>query len=152
MNRYNVFKICRNTKPPNFPSKSLHRCYLLFTKLIISFGVVRQAAVLVILFQRAGDDKLSVVLTTRAKTLRYVPSASLLSKTRQNDQAEELIDDILVRLLYLEEKLIRKIHIRCILLYVILLLVICDGRSNSRSGEKRSKKSTYHWTIRIYIT
>ena len=35
-----------------------------------SFGVVRQAAVLVILFQRVGDDKLSVVLTTRAKTLR----------------------------------------------------------------------------------
>lgn len=37
-----------------------------------SFGVVRQAAVLVILFQRPGDDKLSVVLTTRAKTLRYM--------------------------------------------------------------------------------
>lgn len=40
--------------------------------LIGSSGVVRQAAVLVILFQRPGDDKLSVVLTTRAKTLRYV--------------------------------------------------------------------------------
>jgi hypothetical protein len=124
MNRYNAFEIYRNIKLPNFPSKILHRCYLLFTKLIFSFGVVRQAAVLVILFQRAGDDKLSVVLTTRAKTLRYVPSASALWKTRQQDKAKELIDDILVRLLYLEAKLIRKILIRCILLYVILLLVI----------------------------
>lgn len=39
-------------------------------QLTLSFGIVRQAAVLVILFQRPGDDKLSVVLTTRAKTLR----------------------------------------------------------------------------------
>ena len=37
-----------------------------------SFGVVKQAAVLVILFQKPGDDKLSVLLTTRAKTLRQV--------------------------------------------------------------------------------
>lgn len=35
-----------------------------------SFGIVRQAAVLVVLFQKPGDDKLSVLLTTRAKTLR----------------------------------------------------------------------------------
>ena len=37
-----------------------------------SFGVVKQAAVLVILFQKPGDDNLSVLLTTRAKTLRQV--------------------------------------------------------------------------------
>jgi coenzyme A diphosphatase NUDT7 len=35
-----------------------------------SFGLVKQAAVLVALFEKPGDDQLSVLLTTRAKTLR----------------------------------------------------------------------------------
>ncbi|OXC70528.1 hypothetical protein AYX13_01003 [Cryptococcus neoformans] len=43
----------------NYDSHSVH-----------DFGIVKQAAVLVVLFQRETDDKLHVLLTTRAKTLR----------------------------------------------------------------------------------
>ncbi|ORY30327.1 NUDIX hydrolase domain-like protein [Naematelia encephala] len=42
------------------------------------FGLVKQAAVLVPLFQKPGDDKLSVLLTTRAKTLRRHPNQTAL--------------------------------------------------------------------------
>lgn len=39
--------------------------------------MVKQAAVLVALFQKPGDDGLSVLLTTRAKTLRWVLAGTL---------------------------------------------------------------------------
>nr|XP_031858238.1 uncharacterized protein CI109_006381 [Kwoniella shandongensis]KAA5525310.1 hypothetical protein CI109_006381 [Kwoniella shandongensis] len=42
------------------------------------FGLLKQAAVLVALFQKEGDDKLHVLLTTRAKTLRRHPSQTAL--------------------------------------------------------------------------
>jgi coenzyme A diphosphatase NUDT7 len=35
-----------------------------------SYGIVKQAAVLVALYEQPGEGKLRVLLTTRAKTLR----------------------------------------------------------------------------------
>ncbi|WVO23885.1 uncharacterized protein IAS62_005242 [Cryptococcus decagattii] len=51
----------------NYDSHSVH-----------DFGIVKRAAVLVALFQREADDKLHVLLTTRAKTLRRHPSQTAL--------------------------------------------------------------------------
>ncbi|OXG12703.1 hypothetical protein C366_05518 [Cryptococcus neoformans Tu401-1] len=51
----------------NYDSHSVH-----------DFGIVKQAAVLVVLFQRETDNKLHVLLTTRAKTLRRHPSQTAL--------------------------------------------------------------------------
>ncbi|OCF44860.1 hypothetical protein I317_01349 [Kwoniella heveanensis CBS 569] len=48
------------------------------TEPVADYGKVRQAAVLVALFQKEGDDKLHVLLTTRAKTLRRHPSQTAL--------------------------------------------------------------------------
>ncbi|WVF69691.1 hypothetical protein IAT40_004470 [Kwoniella sp. CBS 6097] len=48
------------------------------TEPVADYGIVRQAAVLVALFQKEGDDKLHVLLTTRAKTLRRHPSQTAL--------------------------------------------------------------------------
>nr|XP_019008376.1 uncharacterized protein I206_06935 [Kwoniella pini CBS 10737]OCF47157.1 hypothetical protein I206_06935 [Kwoniella pini CBS 10737] len=45
---------------------------------ITDLGLVKQAAVLVALYQKAGDDKLHVLLTTRAKTMRRHPSQTAL--------------------------------------------------------------------------
>ncbi|KAL7419386.1 hypothetical protein Q5752_006224 [Cryptotrichosporon argae] len=42
------------------------------------FGIVKRAAVLVCLFQRPGEARLRVLLTTRAKTLRRHPSQTAL--------------------------------------------------------------------------
>ncbi|ADV24386.1 hypothetical protein I315_02992 [Cryptococcus gattii Ru294] len=51
----------------NYDSHSVH-----------DFGIVKRAAVLVVLFQREADEKLHVLLTTRAKTLRRHPSQTAL--------------------------------------------------------------------------
>jgi hypothetical protein len=64
----NVYSGSPNTKHLHY--RSAYHLHAHGLRLTGSFGVVRQAAVLVILFQRPDDDKLSVVLTTRAKTLR----------------------------------------------------------------------------------
>nr|XP_018265343.1 uncharacterized protein I303_01708 [Kwoniella dejecticola CBS 10117]OBR87501.1 hypothetical protein I303_01708 [Kwoniella dejecticola CBS 10117] len=45
---------------------------------LVDLGLVKQAAVLVALFQKDGDDKLHVLLTTRAKTMRRHPSQTAL--------------------------------------------------------------------------
>lgn len=58
----------------------------------LSFGIVRQAAVLVVLFQKEGDTQLSVLLTTRAKTLRSVLAKGADSERQLKEQTTSLSD------------------------------------------------------------
>ncbi|WVQ75918.1 hypothetical protein IAR50_005553 [Cryptococcus sp. DSM 104548] len=53
------------------------------------FGIVKQAAVLVVLFQK--DSKLHVLLTTRAKTLRRHPSQTALPGGKVDPEDEDAI-------------------------------------------------------------
>ncbi|WVQ83170.1 hypothetical protein IAT38_005308 [Cryptococcus sp. DSM 104549] len=55
------------------------------------FGIVKQAAVLVVLYQKQGDDKLHVLLTTRAKTLRRHPSQTALPGGKVDPEDEDAI-------------------------------------------------------------
>ncbi|OCF77062.1 hypothetical protein I204_02771 [Kwoniella mangroviensis CBS 8886] len=55
------------------------------------FGLVKQAAVLVALFQKEGDDKLHVLLTTRAKTMRRHPSQTALPGGKVDPEDPDVI-------------------------------------------------------------
>ncbi|WWC86791.1 uncharacterized protein L201_001670 [Kwoniella dendrophila CBS 6074] len=54
-------------------------------------GLVKQAAVLVALFQKEGDDKLHVLLTTRAKTMRRHPSQTALPGGKVDPEDPDVI-------------------------------------------------------------
>ncbi|WVW78330.1 hypothetical protein I302_100284 [Kwoniella bestiolae CBS 10118] len=57
----------------------------------VEFGLVKQAAVLVALFQKEGDDKLHVLLTTRAKTMRRHPSQTALPGGKVDPEDPDVI-------------------------------------------------------------
>ncbi|WVR04712.1 hypothetical protein IAU60_001723 [Kwoniella sp. DSM 27419] len=56
-----------------------------------NLGLVRQAAVLVALFQKEGDDRLHVLLTTRAKTMRRHPSQTALPGGKVDPEDPDVI-------------------------------------------------------------
>ncbi|KAK8847504.1 hypothetical protein IAR55_005362 [Kwoniella newhampshirensis] len=55
------------------------------------FGMLKQAAVLVVLFRKEGDDELHVLLTTRAKTLRRHPSQTALPGGKVDPEDPDVI-------------------------------------------------------------
>ncbi|WVQ98156.1 hypothetical protein IAU59_005278 [Kwoniella sp. CBS 9459] len=61
------------------------------TEPVADYGIVRQAAVLVALFQKTGDDKLHVLLTTRAKNLRRHPSQTALPGGKVDPEDPDVI-------------------------------------------------------------
>ncbi|WRT64673.1 uncharacterized protein IL334_001607 [Kwoniella shivajii] len=58
---------------------------------LADFGIVKQAAVLVALFQKDGDDQLHVLLTTRAKTMRRHPSQTALPGGKVDPEDPDVI-------------------------------------------------------------